>query len=443
MPTRQEMLDKAKVAYNNLKECFAPHSRAPLSYWQIGNCFDSMTDYLLLVQFLDAELIQWAEAKYYDPAVQKGACWYDDYAWWAIASTKAYEPRFVPIFGHSTNSFKRIAEECWVLMDQGKGDKIHLGAPRAYTNRDNTAGWISPPKPLEYWVTPRFDSGIGKAMHGVWQYDIFSIKRGGGDNWTGPAECSNDTNPSWPDPAKDPEKVFWGGFYQLTVVNALYLLLAVRREQARLAGSDIPSAAGQLADEYGFFRAWFGHDPGNPIESVLSLLEAFPPGAELLIRERVSTYAKLSDGTYPMVQHWDPQTSWAGDQGLILNALTGYLLMRGGDAALAKLIRQLIDGYRLHMMDEGTPWSYYPAADYNKLERWDAGDYECGIGVFMRGLLQAYQPDNSPIREIAKEADFRKFLGDSAAWAVDETPESPFQHLNVLATLTAALTILT
>jgi hypothetical protein len=172
------------------------------------------------------------QAKFNDPAVQAYAGWYDDYAWWAIASAKAYDGRFAGIFGEYAAAFTGIAQNCWAVMDQGKGDGVHLGAPQAFTNRDNRTMFVDPPAVPPYWAAPRMDRGRGSGLHGVWQYDIFANKRET-PNWTGPKEGNGDTNPSLP-------SAFWLGPYQNTVVNALYFLLAVRLEQAHLENPASP-----------------------------------------------------------------------------------------------------------------------------------------------------------------------------------------------------------
>lgn len=250
-----ELADAAQKTYQKLKGYFELDSKQN-NYWQLGNCFDTLTDYLLVSGVPDASLPALILAKFDDPEVQKPACWYDDYGWWAIASAKAYDSRFADIFGDHSAAFGAMAQSCWSLLDVGKGDGVHLGAPAAYTNRDNQSMFTTPPSVPPYWVKPRFDNGRGSGVHGVWQYDIFANERSG-PNWTGPVECNGDTNPSVP-------THYWLGPYQLTVVNALYLLAAIRLEQAHRNNPAVPSTALQLNDEYGFLKAWFGKDPMAP-----------------------------------------------------------------------------------------------------------------------------------------------------------------------------------
>lgn len=282
-------------------------------------------------------------------------------------------------------------------------------------------------------------------MHGVWQYDIFAVERDV-PNWTGPKECNTCTNPSWP--GKTNKNCDWSGpayplgCYQLTVVNALYFLLTLRLVQARKDNSGAPEADQQLADEYGFLKAWFGEDKSNsdPIDPDHSLLQLTSEGA--LVRERVSSYAKR-DGVNPPVEHWNSQRCWAGDHGMIFNALTGYLLLHSHDQqpdpVPGKWIPRLLAGY-IGKAKDGTPWSCYP--DNDDIFAMDTDDYKCGIGVFMRSVLQAYQPADSPVREMAAQPTFQAFLNNSGDWARSVKRQDAFDCLNVLATMTAAFVML-
>jgi hypothetical protein len=322
-----------------------------------------------------------------------------------------------------------MAQSLWTIVDQGKGDGVHLGAPQAFTNRDNETLFLKPPAIPFYWVTPRFDNGRGSGLHGVWQYDIFANKREL-PNWVGPKEGNAATNPSLP-------SLYWLGPYRL--VNALYLLLAVRLEQASRDNPAVPPASLQVEDEYGFFRAWSGNDSRNPVSDEDSLLEQFGDTAAL-VRERVSTYA-FRAARHPEVENWDAETSWGGDQGMVLNALTGYLRLHPDSTVLPPQIQRLVRGYIIHMTNSaGVPQPFYPFTG-NKLEG-DYGDYKSGIGVFMRGLLQAYQTPGNPIGPMVPGLEFQSFLRGCVNWANNFKQEDLFDSLNVLATLTAAIAML-
>src|SRR5258708_29126815 len=226
------------------------------NFWWLGNCFDTITDYLLVFDATQPEdTMKTVLDKYkslrehHDQSVTVDT-WYDDWAWWAIASAKAYDPRYVRVFGSYAAPFTGVARACWKVVDQGLDDGVHLGAPNAYENRENLKGWVNPPKPEEGWYAPLIEGGPGSGLHGTWQYDIFSIARprpdGGnpppaGSRWTGPFE-NTQANPSWPVGSTP----FWAGPYQLTVSNPLYRLLAGPLEQATTNTPRLPPAPPHL-----------------------------------------------------------------------------------------------------------------------------------------------------------------------------------------------------
>jgi hypothetical protein len=219
--------------------------------------------------------------------------------------------------------FRAAALRTWNLVHTGKDDGVHLGAPNAWDNRNNVSKFDPPktPDPGYFdFATPRFAGG-------TWQYDLFADQRTNEqcgifvEDWKGPAECNCLTapsDPSIPDPNHPSlPKVFLGP-YQMTVMNGLYLVLALR-----LAGTNhhsIAAAALKAAEaQFGFFRAWFGRDPRQPLNEAPSLLLT-QRDRTALVRERVAWYANDDQ-----VGYWDPETCWGGDQGLVLGGLVDYL----------------------------------------------------------------------------------------------------------------------
>jgi hypothetical protein len=421
----QDLRADAKRVYLLLKKYFGDSE----NYWQLGCCFDTMTDFLrILGPETDPEMPKLALTKYH----QTSGAWYDDYAWWAIASAKAYDPAFGAIFRDFAQSFMGIAQGCWAVLDQGTGDGVHNGASLVFENRDNQSFFTEPPVVPEYWVTPRFDTGAGSGLHGVWQKDIFANGRYA-PNWTGPSEY--DPNPSKPSVNT---KL---GPYQNTVVNALYYLTTVRLEQARRIHPHMPSVAQNMIDEHGFLWTWMGLNPAYPLPQGLTLLNGEFNDQTYVVLERVSTYA-MFNGSYPNVENWDARTSWAGDQGLMINALAGYMQLRPGDPVIPQLLRSLLLGYARHEVDgTGMPQPYYPITG-NKLAEWDFADYASGTGVFMRGVLQAARIRGGPVELFVRQAEFQAFLRGAVAWAQKAAPTDLFSSLNVLATLLAGIELL-
>lgn len=345
--------------------------------------------------------------------------------------------RYAGVFGIYRQDFIDVANACWTIVDQGLGDGVHLGAPNGYTNRENMTKWNPRPTPLPGWYAPLFDNGAGSGLHGTWQYDIFSNERTGAA-WHGPAEGNPESNPSWP------LGISWGGPFQLTVMNALYLLLTARLEQARRRDPSVPPAAAQLTDELGFLWAWFGKDSENPLpDNVPGLL--CKAGDGLVVRERVSRYA-LHEGKYDKVYMFGEPNTWGGDIGLVLNALATYNTLYPDvdpERPVARLMKDLVLGYIALLFGGRAPQPCYPPGE--GVFGLDPGDYKSGIGVFMRGLYQAFQQDHSPLWELLKPyATVREFLMYSGEWALKQkitTDTDAFDCLNVIATLTAVTAI--
>ncbi|NUR57159.1 MAG: hypothetical protein HOV87_00370 [Catenulispora sp.] len=423
----EDLRQDAAKAYAALKGYFT----ASDNYWQVGCVFDTLTDGVrVLGTATDPGLAQDGLNKYRSTT----GYWYDDFAWWSIAAAKAYDPAFGPIFGSLDGSFAGVAQQAWSFIDVGLKDRVHLGAPQVFENRDNDVFFTVPPEVPLYWATPRLDNGRGSGLHGVWQKDMFAVERTP-PQWTGPTEFN--PNPSQPGPSMHL------GPYQLTVVNALYLLNAARFEQARRLNPTAPNCASQLADEYGFLKAWMGLSSSNPVPAGDRLLNVTFGDGSAVVLERVSTYA-FYNGAYPRVQNWDSQTSWAGDQGLLIAGLAAYYQLNPSESIIASLLNALLLGYARHLVDkDGVLWPYYPANSQNKLEQWDAPDYASGIGVFMRGVLQAARIPNGPVAAAVKQPEFQAFLAKAVTWATSAPTADLFSSLNVLATLLAGIELLT
>lgn len=421
----RDLRNDAGRVYLLLKEQFTQST----NYWQLGCCFDTMTDALrILGPGADPNppaLPKLALTKY----AQTSGAWYDDFAWWSIASAKAYDPAFAAIFGDFAETFKGIAQGCWSALDEGLNDGVHNGSSQAFVNRDNLSFFTTPPVVPAYWVTPRFDTGRGTGLHGVWQKDIFANQRDAEHGWTGPNEFG--PNPSIPSAGVTL------GPYQNTVVNALYFLNAVRLEYARQTNPGIPSAAQQLRDEHGFLWTWLGFNPAQPLPAGSTLLNVEFGDGSAVVLERVSSYA-FHNGFFPPVEHWDDRTSWGGDQGLLINAFAGYMQLFPNDT-IPSLLRALLLGYARHEVDaDGVPQPYFPITG-NKLEQWDPSDYESGVGVFMRGVLQAARIPGGPVSVFVRLPEFQTFLSRAVTWASAAEPAGLFGCLNVLATLLAGI----
>jgi hypothetical protein len=409
----------AITAYKNIVNCF--NDPKCNNYWRLGNAFDSLTDYMRWWGGPDHALPAIIYNKYQtlvNPDTwNRSDCWYDDYGWWGIASAKAYDPAYDFFFtGDNKKNFQQLALDCWRTFNDGKPDSTagwnYKGAPNVWTNRDNGNPDENYWNQKANWATPRFDNGVGSGLHGVWQYEIFREKRLN--------ECSY-YNPC------DPKKVYLGPF-QLTVVNALYFLLALRlynvaRDQ---------SMRQPVLDEYGFLRAWFSDSLGAD-SLLLSFGDTAKPPA-LLVRERITTYAEI-DGQYPPVKQWYGMLGacWGGDQGLMIAALVELLQAYPDQSEAADWALSILKGVLTQMTQN-------QILQPNIGLMGDDDDYKCGVGTFARCLLYAYSQPNSPLKApVDKNTDdILAVLLASANDACKNPPQDLFDNLNVLSILTAA-----
>ena len=385
--------------------------------WQVGNVFDTLTDFVFY--FPDAEptpgaVVQAAYERW--GKIQGSMCWYDDYGWWGIASAKAFDDKYANIFGPYRDEFQQIATDCWKTMHTGKPNKpySYKGGPNVWENRDPPDYFTSPAG----WAVPRFPGG-------VWQYDMFENER------KDPPDCSPpSSNPSNP-------KTCLLGPFQNTVMNGLYLVLALRLAQQGLVDGTVEAAK----DEMSFLNGWFN------LQGDESLLQRFKhPDKSTLVRERVATYAS-QDGnkTYPPVEGYEAGGQWCGDQGLILGGMVDYLTIVPTDPLAENRAVSITRGVIFHMVDDLGVMPF--SAGFN--DQGDPDDYSCGSGVFWRYLLHAFS-QNADLR-----TDVLNFVtGAPDTNAVYKSAEKAFtqrrplnnntlfMEFNIVACLLAAIQIL-
>ena len=407
----------AKKAYSTLFPIF----KNPANGWQLGNVFDTLTDFVLRYPDVQSSPSAVVDAAYEQWGKIGGMCWYDDYGWWGIASSKAFDDQYANIFGSHRSQFQKIATDCWDTMHTGKPDTYnppykYKGGPMVWENRDegNDPGYFSSPNT---WAIPRFSGG-------VWQYDMFKDER------TNPKDCApGSSNPS------DPNTCYLGPF-QNTVMNGLYLVLALR---LNLIGQG--TGTGEAArTEMEFLNNWFS------LEGDESLLWR---NADLcsLVRERVQTYAYCQEKmSYPSVNGHNPVGAWSGDQGLILGGLLDYLLVDPSDTTAQsraiEIARAMLCTPDMVDADGVMPSS----KEFD--DQGDPDDYSCGSGVFWRYLMRGFK-ENSELRteiltwvknEPTTNAIYKS--AENAFARVDSNKNKLFAYFNVLATLTAAIEIL-
>lgn len=401
--------------------------------WQTGNVFDTLTDYLFRYPaadpgpgaVLDATLDRWR-------ATEGSRCWYDDYGWWGIASAKAFEKEYARIFGSTLSEFQGMAIRCWDVMHTGKPSKSYSyrGGPNVWDNRDegSSPGYFSAPNT---WAVPRYPGG-------VWQYDMWKDRRDPSKcipNKDDPTKCSFTLGEdSWSNPS-DPTQYDLGPF-QLTVMNGLYLVLALRLKLMNQGTGTDES----IASEMSFLKNWFYN---AEIDDDHKLLWRQPDN-NYLVRERVGTYAHCEElNTYPQVQGFQVEGAWGGDQGLILGGLLDYLWVEPSDPIAQSLANSIALGVLKDMVDSDGVLPYSSGFNYHG----DSDDYSCGSGVFWRYLLRGFAA-NAGLRTellnlVTADPEGNAIYKSAEGTATRIPPGNKlFADFNILATLTAAIEIL-
>jgi hypothetical protein len=376
---QSDFLDFAKLTMPNLAEQFAivarkpggPHGSYP-NFWQLGCAFDTILDYFAAIRDYQGLLLppdkdiltgimEQAKTGYQWGIVGAQANWYDDWCWWGIAASKAFDARYEDLFSpEDLRFFRSAALDLWGLVDFGdyrtmadsipaeiwdssgytpgkdsirftkdmfiaraelhKGTRhtwtrIEGGAAGCGTERQNR-DFIAFTANDENWAVPRFAGGC-------WQYDFSfeAFPKGDGQSWF------------WPDPRPAKQAL---GVYQLTLMQGLYLSFCC----------SLAAAARRKADEGKSGEGWDRLQPVQaylqPAEEVVGFLASWMDGtgtdslasndaAGTLLHERVATYAKKPDGTYGTVTSYVPDFFWSGDQGLIMGALMQYAALIGPD----------------------------------------------------------------------------------------------------------------
>lgn len=447
----------ARAAYQKLTDPQSPFLGS-INGWQVGCVLDTLIDYRRLLKSRgqadapeNARLLRLALGVWSPPdppparTLQDEMCWYDDYCWWGIAAAKAWDPAFAFLFtGKAEADFRQIALSCWKIVQSGiatapiktqskpncprSGNQyVHRGAPAAWENREGAKTdqdhFFDPTRPKQ-WAAPRFPGG-------VWQYDLYYTKRG-------PCDCSS--GPANTDPC-DPSIKGLGPF-QNTVMNGLYFLFAVRLlAAARDAAVDDPlrdlkdELSTAVESEYTFLQTWFDYHGDQKLPADQTLLQRF--GSAALVRERVSTYARITPdaATYPSVYNYDPRNAWAGDQGLVLAGLVDYGRLVKKDQKTARDVAlAVLEGVAGHLTKNHVVQAYS--------EFWspgDDGDYKSGAGVFWRGLLEAWLVDEDVRGKVG--SDYPQVLASSAAATASSAQQDLFDWFNILSTLTAALSM--
>lgn len=404
------------------------------NFWQVGCVFDTVLDYFLALK--EAGELDPDSAKLMEALVAKAvhgyqygivglmAAWYDDWSWWGIAASKAFDPDYTEVFGDKLEFFQTAAIDLWGLVDDGDfatianripdaiwansalqsnwvkftreilsaRGQLHTGTRNSWaliergadgqgTPRQNADYKIFTNQMVDVWAVPRFPGGC-------WQYDFSTL----------PFPVDDGPDAGDPNPANNTLGVF-----QVTLMSGLYLSFccsliaaASRKATEKLSGGawdrlQSVETYRQKADEVAAFLASWLNLTGSD-----SLATEFAHGK--LVHERTPTYAPFDTGGCPPVEGYFPNAYWGGDQGLIMGALAQYAQLPGANLPDAGSIpADLLQGvfYNMPASNWSQPNMVGPYLDPTNSSpiSGDSNDYGSGSGVFWRYVMRTCRAD--------------------------------------------------
>jgi hypothetical protein len=441
------------------------------NFWQVGCVFDTILDYfyaLNVEQQLSAadrtlmeELVPKAVIGYRYGIVGQQANWYDDWCWWGIAASKAFDPEYEWIFGDKADLFRNAAMDLWGLVDSGEYEtlatsipqniwdvsgtisgaddpnlrfsedmliaraEIHQGTRNSWARilRGANGGGTSRDK-KDYetftspatWATPRY-------LGGCWQYDFSSE----------PFPVGDGPNGFWKDPSPFAQNL---GVEQVTLMQGLYLSFCSSLEHAAL----LNAAEGKTGG------AWDRLQPASAYRSkadeVVAFLGNWMPELSspvkghdnaILLYERVPTYAELGNGYPPVRDFQGTSFFWAGDQGLVMGALKQYGSNAPADLSGSPLqawVPQLLRGMFYNMAPGGVIAPFTGSAP-------DPEDYGSGAGIFWRYVLRCCRIDPAFGAMVRADPQMLKITKESAETAASGSGDLFNEFNNVAAALGA------
>lgn len=354
------------------------------SFWKLGTAFDTMIDYLDVVDKSTAKSVEQMINTQFNAAAKclggLNNAWFDDFGWWTVAAQRAMQRTY---FNQAT--FKPIHDECW--------RRFMENAPYVWQRR----------------TTKTFDS-YGPAINGgVWNA-----------YWNG-------TSSTYPGPKNgDPSNGDLIGI-QNTVTNALFLMAAQRDPNSRPAAES----------EFQFLITWLA---GKLPFELPSLWWSLGTNTGL-VRERVSGFATGWSPVVPPPFGFQPDWAWTGDQGLMLGNVSDAIPLQPAHRGLLLTIaKSIIDGSYQQLFKNGEVqnWTASGWVPSN-----DTGDYQTGTGVFWRNVLHVWKT-NQDLRTFLAQPNYQKMLRDSADKIVNNPSDDPtFETVtNQTAVLVAAAAML-
>jgi hypothetical protein len=379
--------------FNALTKQYGSNDKQPkgdrVSFWKLGNSFDTMIDYLEVIDSSSAQDIAQMAVTQLNASLKDidggyDGAWFDDFGWWSVATQRALQKPFFN--ADSKLQLQDILTACW--------SRFTANAPLVWERR----------------TSAKFDSYGPAHVGGVWN----AYWDGTDKQYLGPKNG-------------DPSNGKLIGI-QNTVTNALYLMAAHR------LGANDPAARKAAESEWGFLLAWLD-------ETQDPLWWKFDDTTGL-VRERVGHFAKglkaplHEDGR---CTGFHEKWAWTGDQGLMLGNFSDAILATdpGHRQGLLDRAQHLLSGVRQNLVDGNHVVQNYSTTGC--IPDGDENDYQVGSGVFWRNYLYVWNT-NPDLRSFLMGADFEAMVKASAeAAAKPLTGDESFETLtNQTAALVAA-----
>ena len=116
-------ISAARDNFNALTSLYNANGQHPcddrVSFWKLGNTFDTMIDFLDVIDPSSAPKIAQMVVVQLNAALNciKGGwdgAWFDDFGWWSVAAQRALRR---PYFKNNPEPFQNILTECWTRFN--------------------------------------------------------------------------------------------------------------------------------------------------------------------------------------------------------------------------------------------------------------------------------------------------------------------------------------
>jgi hypothetical protein len=389
MLTSKEYLTKAYQQYIQLEPYFTADDG--YQYWPCGCILNSIIDFLSLaapagiVTYEDARAFLNKTAAFYLDNHKQGV-WYDDWCWWGISTAKIFDPKYDALFEPDkklSENFYKICTQTFRFMQSGDAPyspsaPFYKGTMQAYNFVVEQA------KGYPDWEDLR------RAIEPVWNLGC----------WQGPMAPASVNNSNY-----DPLTNTLGSFQDSVMNGLVYIFVQRTLNKTGADGFELGTSA-DVENMTSFYKNWMSS--AVPAEKRIFNVLGSNHG---LFRERIGMY---KDGTTLM--GFRQELAWAGDQGLMLGALTQLYNRQTGSeqSGTLRLIESVVrgvlgaglgamgsyDNVIMPWCNIGLSQTEQPgnAPGYDASHSGDNGDYFSGTGIFMRGLLEAMS--NQQVKDI-------------------------------------------